>query len=295
VPRPSKALLSVTFAGLCLIWGTTWAAIKVQLAGIPPFWGVALRFGIASLALLALAPRFGVRFGATRRERLLWLLVALLSFCGSYGIVYWAEQQGLPSGLAAVLFAIFPLLTGALAHFTIPGERLSVKGVTGMVVALAGLAVIFSEDLAKLGGPGVGLASIVMLASPVVSAVANVAVKRWGRDVHPISMAAVPMGITAVLMAAFAAIVERGRPILPDPLAWGALVYLAIFGSAVTFTGYYWLMRHLPVTRVSLIAYLTPVVAVAIGTIGLDEPLTPRVLAGSALVLGGVAVALHRP
>ena len=135
----------------------------------------------------------------------------------------------------------------------------------------------------------------ILLVAPFVSAIANVAAKRWGHDVHPISLAAVPMGLTAVLMGAFALVVERNRPILPDVRAWAALVYLAIFGSAVTFSLYYWLMRHLPVTRVSLIAYLTPMLAVVIGTLWLHEPLTRRLGAGSGLVLAGVALAMHRP
>lgn len=291
--RPSNTLLSATFVLLCLIWGTTWAAIKLQLRGIPPFAGVAIRFGVASVVLLAVAPRFRVRFGATRRERLLWVAIALLSFCGSYGLVYWAEGNGVPSGLAAVLFATFPLLTAALAHVLVPGERLHPRGVAGMLLGLLGLAVLFSEDFGHLGGSHVARSSAILLLAPLVSAVANVAAKRWGRDVHPISLSAIPMGLTAILMGGFAFLVERGRPILPDPVAWGALLYLAVFGSAVTFSLYYWLMRHLPVTRLSLIAYLTPVFAVMIGTLWLHEPMTGRVGAGSALVLGGVALAMH--
>ena len=293
--RPSRALLIATFVLLCLIWGTTWAAIKLQLEGIPPFAGVALRFGLASLVLLALAPRFGVRFGTTRRERVLWVAIALLSFCGSYGLVYWAEAHGVPSGLAAVLFATFPLLTAALAHVMVPGERLTYLGVGGMMVGLLGLCLLFSEDFARLGGDHVARNAAIMLVAPFVSAVANVAAKRWGHDVHPISLSAVPMGLTALIMGGLALVVEHNRAILPEPRAWAALVYLAVFGSAITFSLYYWLMRHLPVTRLSLIAYLTPVLAVVIGTLWLHEPLTGRVGAGSALVLGGVALAMHRP
>jgi len=295
VSRPSSALLAATFVLLCLIWGTTWAAIKLQLLGIPPFAGVAIRFGLASLVLLALAPRFGVRFGQTRHERVLWVAIALLSFCGSYGLVYWAEANGVPSGLAAVLFATFPLLTAALAHVVVPGERLTLQGVGGMLVSLLGLSVLFSEDFSKLGGHHVARNSAIMLLAPFVSAVANVAAKRWGRDVHPISLSAVPMGMTAVLMGTFGLLIEHERTFLPEPRAWAALLYLAVFGSAVTFSLYYWLMRHLPVTRLSLIAYLTPVFAVVIGTLWLHEPLTGRMGAGSALVLGGVALAMHRP
>jgi drug/metabolite transporter (DMT)-like permease len=161
-----------------------------------------------------------------------------------------------------------------------------------MLVGLLGLAVLFSEDFAKLGGPHVARNSAILLLAPFVSAVANVAAKRWGRDVHPISLSAVPMGLTAVVMGIFALVVEHGRLVF-DLRAWAAMVYLAIFGSAITFSLYYWLMRHLPVTRLSLIAYLTPVLAVLIGTVFLHEPITGRLGAGSALVLGGVALAMH--
>ena len=164
-----------------------------------------------------------------------------------------------------------------------------------MMVGLLGLCLLFSEDFARLGGDHVARNAAIMLVAPFVSAVANVAAKRWGHDVHPISLSAVPMGLTALIMGGFALVVEHNRAILPEPRAWAALVYLAVFGSAITFSLYYWLMRHLPVTRLSLIAYLTPVLAVVIGTLWLHEPLTGRVGAGSALVLGGVALAMHRP
>ncbi len=289
---PLRGRLLAGFLLLTLIWGTTWAAIRIGLAGIPPFTGVAVRFAIAGTLLLAIAKRLGVPLGRARHERRLWVVNGLLSFCLSYAVVYWSEQY-IPSGLAAVLFATYPLFVAALAHFLLPGERLGPAAVGGMLLGFAGVAVIFSDDLALLGGESVSRAALVMLVSPLVSAVASVAVKRWGGDVPPLSLAAVPMLGTGVVMGGLALALERGAPLALDFRSLAALLYLAVLGSAVTFTIYYWLLARVQATQLALMSYLIPIVAVAAGALLFDEPLRPRLLAGSALVLAGL-VAVHR-
>jgi drug/metabolite transporter (DMT)-like permease len=291
VKRPSPAIIVLIFVTLTLIWGTTWAAIRISLEGIPPFTGLAIRFAIAAALLLVMMRIFRIRFAGTAGERRIWALNAGLSFCGSYGIVYWAEQY-VPSGLTSVLFATFPLFVALLAHVALPGDRLTPSRMAGILIGFAGVAVIFSEDFSRLGGPDVGLAATVMLGSPLVSAVANVAVKRWGAGVHPFSMTAVPMGIAAIVMGVVAALMERGRPIELGVRPVTALLYLAVLGSAVTFSLYYWLLAHVSATRLSLLAFTMPIVAVAFGAAFMDEPITGRTLAGGALVLAGVGIAL---
>lgn len=285
---PPVLLLAAAFVSLTLVWGTTWAAIRIGLEGVPPLTGVSLRFLIAGAFLGILAPLFGIRLGRTKTERRLWVVNALFSFVGSYSIVYWAEQY-VPSGLTAVLFATFPLLVAGMAHYTLPGERLSPRSIFGVVLGFAGVAVIFSDDFEKLGGPKVGFAAAVLLLAPLVSAVANVAVKKWGAGIHPVSLTAVPMAMAGGLTGIAALAFERGREIRFDAASTGALLYLAIFGSAFTFTVYYWLMSHLPATRLALIAYAIPVVAVFVGAVFLGEPVTTRMIAGSALVVIGVS------
>ncbi len=278
---------------LILVWGTTWAAIRVGLEGIPPFLGISLRFGLASLVLLFVAKIAGVRLGSGRRVWTMWLVNGLLAFTISYGVVYWAEQW-IPSGLAAVLFATFPLFVAILAHFLLPGERLQARSFVGIMLGFAGLVVIFSEDLTSLAGEQARLAAAVFLISPVVSAVANVVVKRWGSAMHPLSLTAIPMGITAILMGAMAATFERSASVTIDRVSVGALLYLAIFGTSLTFVLFFWLLQRVPATRLSLITYGIPVVAVSVGTLFLDEPLTLRIVAGTALVLLGVLLAILR-
>ncbi len=276
---------------LCIIWGTTWSVIAVGLRGVPPFSGVAIRFAFAGAALLLLARIRGLSLGRSRVERRLWLVNALLAFCVSYGVVYWAEQW-VPSGLVAVLFATYPVFLALLAHLVLPDERLSWPELVGVLVAFAGVGVIFSTDFTALGGRQVAIASAVCLLSPLAAAISSVAVKRWGGAIHPISLSAMPMLLCGAVMGVVAAATERDRAFSWDASSISALFYLAIFGSAVTFTLYYWLLSHLPAKRMSLIAYVIPVVAVTIGTLR-GEPVTPRVLLGAGVVLAGVAATIH--
>jgi drug/metabolite transporter (DMT)-like permease len=289
VSSPDSGRLRAAFIVLTLIWGSTWAVIRLGLEGLPPLTGVSLRFAIAGAILLVLTPRFGVRFTWSREELGLWAVNGLFSFTASYTIVYWAEQH-IPSGLAALLFATYPLFVAVIAHFALPGERLGWRAAAGILLGFAGVAVIFSDDLQLLGGANVREVALVMLVSPIVSAVATIAVKRWGAGIHPLSLTAVPMLMTACVVGALALVFERHAAIVFDVRSVGALLYLAVFGSAVTFTIYYWMLARARATQVALIAYTIPIVAVAVGALLFQEPIRPRVVLGGALVLVGVAV-----
>jgi drug/metabolite transporter (DMT)-like permease len=288
---PGPLLKAVTLGLLTLVWGTTWSAITISLRGIPPFTGVAIRFAIAAALLIAYARFMAIPLASTgRRDRRLRLLHAVLTFCGSYGVVFWAEQW-VPSGLASVLFATFPLLVAVMAHFALPEERMTVPVLVGSGLGFAGIAVIFAEDFELLGGSMVALASVVMLVSPLVAAVVSVAVKRWGSGMHPVPFNAVAMALAAGIMGGVAALVERHREVSFDPGPVAALLYMAVAGTAIVFPLYFWLLEHMEVRQVALIGYGTPVVALFIGAAFMGEPMTVRTWVGSAMVVIGVAVA----
>ncbi len=286
----SRFQAGAAMALMTLIWGTTWAAIRISLEGFPPFKGVAVRFAVAAVILLLLARLRGVRFGGQRYERRLWLLQAGFTFSASYGLVYWAEQW-VPSGLTSVLYSSLPLWVTLFAYFVLPGERLRPIGLLGMLFGFAGIAVIFSEDFSQLGGPQVARAAAWLLLAPLLGAVAQVCVKRWGLKIHPLSLTAVPMALTALGMGALGGWLEADRPIVLAPAPVLATLYLAVGGTAITFGLFFWLLQHVSATRMSLIAYAVPVVAVTVGTLFMDEVLTARMVIGSALVIGGVAFA----
>lgn len=292
---PSPRLAGGVAALLVLIWGTTWAAIRVSLDGLPPFLSMALRFGLASLLLAILTRQLRIPLlGPGRRGIALLFTQALGAFGIGYAVIYWAEQW-VPSGLASVLFATLPFFVALFGHFALPGSGLGWKAMLGLLLGFAGVAVIFGDDLAALGGEQVRLGSAVLLLSPVAVAASQIAVKRWASSFHSFTLTALPMGLSALLMLGLSALSESGRPVAPTPAAWLAVAYLGIVGSAVSFTLFFWILTKGNVLRVSMIAYATPVVAVFVGTLFLDEPLTWHLIGGSALVLSGVFAVVGKP
>ena len=286
---PSLPLRLAALVAITVIWGSTWAAIRLGLEGMPPFAGAAIRFAVAAVLLLGVAFWRRIPLGRSRRERVLWLLNGLLTFVCTYGIVYWVEQS-VPSGLTAVLFATFPLFVALSAQVMLPAERLTTRTAVGVVIGFVGVAVIFSEDLVSLAEPGARKAAAILLVAPVLAAVSSNAVKRWGRGVHPVSLSGVPMLIAAVVLGLGSWLFERGRPVELDAVTVSAVLYLAVFGSAIAFYLYFWLLEHMEATRLALTNYLSPVVAVLLGALLFDERITARILLGGLLVVGGVAV-----
>ena len=291
--KPSSPVRAASLATLVIIWGTTWAVIRIGLGGIPPFTGVALRFGIAGLLLWGAAFAIGLRGARLRAPWWLWTAQGLLTFGVSYGLVYWGEQW-VPTGLTALLFATFPLWVAVLAHFTLPGEQMRPIGVLGLLLALGGVALLFAQDLQALGGPRVAVAAAVLLLAPLSSAIAQIVVKRWGSEVHPVTLNAGSMLIAAGAMGTLALLLERHRPVRFDATSVGSLLYLAILGTCVTFSLYFWLLRHMTATGLSLTAYAIPVVAVVVGAAVFDEPVTPQLLLGGLLVVAGTSLASLR-
>ena len=289
---PSRWLVLATSAVLVVIWGTTWSAIRLTLDGFAPFTSIAFRFALACLVLAAMARWAGARFWPRSPRE--WAIVStqgILAYGVSYGFVYWAEQV-VPSGLVALLFATMPLWVVLFAYGILPEERLGKFGVLGLLLGFVGLGVIFSDDIETFGGPEGLVAAALVLFSPVSAAVVQVVVKRWGKGLGAYGLTVTPLALAALVMTLLALVFEHDQPIDPAPVPVLALLYLAVLGTALTFGLYYWLLEFVSATHLSLITYLTPVVAVAIGTTWFDEPLTPRIVIGALCVLGGVGLVI---
>ncbi len=283
--------VGAAFALLTLVWGTTWAAIRIALEGIPPLFGVAIRFSLAGLILLGWALARGVRIRGSAREWRLWIANALLTFAAAYGLIYWAEQR-IPSGLASIIFATFPLWVVLFGRLLLTREPVGFRRAAGVLAGFLGVALLFSEDLELVVGPGAGTTALVLLASPALASVGSLVVKRWGQGMAPESMAAIPMLLCGAIMTPVALWFERDRAFSSLLAPWLATAYLALVGSALTFPVYFWLLARRSAVVASLVAYTAPVLAVAVGVVLFDEPVTPRILAGGLLVLAGVAAAL---
>ena len=283
----------VVFLILCCIWGSTWLFIKLGLRDLPPITFAAVRFLLASSILFAIIKIRGVALPRGRGDWSLLAKTGVLAFTLNYGLVFWGEQH-ISSGLAALLQATIPAFGMLIAHAYLPGERLDARKMSGVLLGVAGVGVIFSNQLGAEGTRALaGSAAIVVGAASV--AWANVLVKARGAKLDPAVLALGQMVCGLVPLACYALAFE-GDPLRMrwTALAVVCLLYLALVGSVAAFLLYYWLVRNVDVTKTMLIALVTPLAAVLLGMVTLGEKLSWRTIAGGALIMSGVALVVLR-
>ncbi len=284
---------SAAFAMLCLIWGSTWLAIRIGLEGAPPFLSASLRFAVASVVLVGLAATFRSKWPQNRTEWALVGFVGVVLFTADYGLIYWGENNGVESGLSAILFATFPLQTALVANAYLKAERFTVQKLLGIGVGFGGVVLIFRSQLGTAGLERVfPMLSIVVAAT--CAAFATVAVKRWGHDTEPISFNAAAMAVGAAGLATVSLIAREPWGIPTWPQGLGAILYLAIAGSVVTFVAWQWLLKEMQATSLSYIALIIPIVAVLLGASLGKETFDVIDLGGAAIVLLGIYVSTSR-
>lgn len=274
---------------LCVIWGSTWLFIKLGLEDLPPLTFAGIRFVIACLILFTIIWLRHIRLPAARVDWILLAVTGVLSFSLNYGLLFWGEQY-ISSGLAALLQATIPAFGLVIAHFYLPGERITGAKIVGVVLGIVGVGIVFSSQLSLAGGRAFAGCVALVLSSFFV-AYSNVLVKARGRNLDPAILAAGQMffGLLPLLLI--------GIPLEGSPLTFHwtgialiSLLYLSIVGSVVAFLLYYWLMQNMEVTKSMLIALVTPVVAVILGMIVLHEQLNWRTVAGGAMIMGGIGL-----
>ena len=272
---------------LCVVWSSTWLAIKIGLRDLPPISFVAIRFLIAIIVLVAVSMGRTHLLPRTRDDYIVLAVTGILMFAVNYTLLFWAELH-VSSGLAAVLQATIPIFGIMFAHWMLPDEPLRLSRLAGAIIALGGVAVIcgrllgFNDSLAFWGGVGV----VVGAAS---AAFANVLVKARSMQLAPAMLGAWQMifGTAPLLLLG---LVVDGNPVR---FHWTVssvfcLLYLAVIGSALTFLLLYWLLPRLTVAQLQSISLITPCGAVMLGWLLGGETFPLSSLLGAALVLLGV-------
>lgn len=282
-------LVAFLYASICLIWGSTWLAVKIGLRGMPPFLGAGLRFLLATAILGAVLASRRARIRLDRDDVVCILSLGLLVFFVDYACIYWAEQY-ITSGLTALLFSTMPLMTALLSRFWTRTETLGPRKAAGIVIAIAGTAVLFRPGEAVGARQAVGM--LLTLIASLAAAANLVMMKRHGRrgdaEVHN----ALGMGLGAACLLTLSALTESWSAVAWSRASALSILYLAVFGSVLAFSAYHHLIKALDATVVSLSTLIIPIVAVALGAAFLGESVTPSTLVGIATILGGVAFSL---
>jgi putative membrane protein PagO len=276
----------LVFSLCCLIWGSTWLGIKASLFSLTPFYSVGFRFVIASVIVLLIVKFKGIEVQKDKTSILLFLVMTFFSYIIPYGLVYWAEQF-VPSGLAAVIFGVYPFFILIFSYFALPGETIGFYKVLGITLGFTGIIVIFSDQLGgDVSSYLLGMAALVL--SGATQAGNAVVVKKFGKHLNPLSMNFVPMGLAGLGFLIIAMFIEDFDKLIFDANAYVSVFYLALFGTVITFTAYYWLLRRINVIILSLIAFINPVIALILGWLVYNEQLLPHHFWGSVLVLTGL-------
>lgn len=298
-PAGSKApaavgLVVVALLVVYVVWGSTYLGIRVVVKEAPPFLGMGSRFFTAGVLLAAvLAVRSGIgRLRVSRKELLGCTAVGLMLPVLGNGLVSVGENKGAPSGVTALLIASAPLMI-AIFRFA-SGDRPRAMSVVGLLLGFVGLSylVLVGRHAGGDDRVPVGAALIVLFASTCWA---------FGSWVQPhltlpddaFVMTVHEMWTGGAIMLVVGAIsgerVDLSSYSANTFLAWG---YLVVFGSMVAFSAYVWLLANAPISLVATYAYVNPVVAVALGALILDEPITSAVLVGGAVIVVAVAIVI---
>jgi drug/metabolite transporter (DMT)-like permease len=275
---------------VCVVWGTTYLAIHIALETIPVALLAGLRWFIAGAILAAMLPLIGQRLPPLRMWGSIAVIGFLMAVVGNGGVV-WAQQY-VASGLAAVIVAMVPFWTVIVEAFLRDGERVSKRTLIGLAMGFLGIIILVWPQL-KVGDESglMFVAGIVALQVACAGwALGTSYLKRNPTNGSPMGSLAVQMLLSGVMLMAIASVSGEWVRLSFTPRTIGALAYLVIFGSIVGYTAYLYALKNLPVSTVSLYAYVNPVIAVVLGSVVLNEPFTVRIALSSVLVFAGIAV-----
>jgi len=288
--KRDRALAYAAFAVVCIVWGTTYLAIRIAVRTIPPMLLTGMRFVIAGLVLFAIARLRGEAIPRSKRVLGELLIVGLLMVSiGNFSVI-WAEQW-VPSGFAALLVATAPFWAAIMERMRKDGDRIDGRRAFGMLIGFIGVALLVTP-----GGAG-GAFDVHFLLGALAVQVGSFA-WQYGTirgkynlgDVPPLMSSAFQMLAGGITIAIIGLAMNEPRRLRITAEGVGALAYLTIFGSVLAYTSYVYALRKMRVTSMSVYAYINPLVAVILGWLILNEQLTWISIVAMCIILGGVAL-----
>jgi drug/metabolite transporter (DMT)-like permease len=277
----------IIFLALGFMWGSSYLFIKLAVDSFGTFTLIGLRLliGAAFLWIVLRASRT-----ALPRERRVYghlIVMSVINIAIPFFLITWAEQS-VDSALAAILNATVPLFVIVLAPLFLPDEPIRLNGILGLAIGFVGVVLIVSPGLTAAAGTVPG--QLALLGSSISYAIGNVYARRNIQGQPPMIPAVFQVTFALLIVGLLAVVLERPWTATPDAEAWFSVVWLGILGSGMAYLAYFRLLLTWGATRTALVAYLLPVVGIVLGFLVLREPIDASLLAGTALVIAGVAL-----
>ncbi len=295
---PTTLALVAGLLTLYLVWGSTYLAIRVAVETLPPFLMSGCRFLVAAGIMIGL-------IAATRGVRFSWsqfgynAVVGGCMLLGGNGLVAWAEQE-ITSGVATLVVSLSPLFIVLLDWAVLGlsrgklGDRPALLTFVGIAVGFAGLVMLVGPELVPGSSAQNNIGRMLALVAACFFWAAGSLMTRYAPDpIEPFTGAALQMFWGGIWLVATGWLIGEGVDLdvrkfsLNSLLAWG---YLVLAGSLIAFTTYVWLMKHYAPAVISTYSYINPIVAVFLGWLILNETISSRIFAASAVIVLGVAL-----
>lgn len=274
------------FLVIAILFGTAFPAIKVGLAYMPPLLFATLRYLLSGGLLLAFAIVTAADWRPRTHNDYSAMAAGGLFFIGGTGLLF-VGQQFTTSGVAALIYSSIPILTPALAWFLLPDERLTPRGFLSVLVGFVGVGIILQPDPTAVVHPTlVGQLAVFGAATSVT--LGTVLVRRNRPSMSIVALTAWSMLIGATIQFGFSVVLgESLTAVRFTPTALLILVYLAVFASGIGFVIYFTLLERFGPLEINLVSYLIPVIAVVIGWVVLEEPITFNAIVGFLVIIAG--------
>ena len=285
-----RRIAYLSWLTVCVLWGTTYLAIHVALETMPVALLAGFRWLVAGAILAAILPLAGQKLAPLRMWPSIALIGFLMAVIGNGGVV-WAQQY-VATGLAAVVVAMVPFWSVIVEAFLRNGERVTARTIAGLVLGFLGIIVLVWPELTMGGSDALTFVWGVLALQVACAgwALGTSYLKRNPTNGSPLGSLAVQMLLSGVMLIAIGTVTGEWRALHFSARSLWAMSYLVIFGSLVGYVAYLFALKNLPVSTVSLYAYVNPVIAVALGALVLNEPFTLRIALASVLVFAGIAV-----
>ena len=279
----------IALSAICLIWGTTYLVLRIAVLHFPPFLFVTIRQLIAGSLLVGFMLLSGKAAWPDRAHLLRQAVAGFFMISLGNGLVAWAEVV-IPSGVAAILCSLMPMVVILINLGVNKDERPTVAIVTGVLLGLGGIMMIFGEHLVEFAKVEYQLGILVIFVAVLSWAGGSVWLKRRGNDGNAFLNAGLQMFFGGIWLIPGALIFDDLGSVTWSAEAFYSMIYLVLIGSIVAYACYSYVLRKLPMTIVSLYAYVNPIVAVALGWIVLSEKLNLRIGIAILVTVAGIYI-----
>ncbi len=288
--RRHAFLITLNFASVYVLWGSTYLAIRYGVRDLPPALMAGSRFLLAGAILFAWLRWRGTPLPSRRMLGPI-ALTGILLLCGGNLLVTWSELY-VASGMAAVIVANLPFFMTGLEAMRRDGERLSPMGVLGLLIGFGGMLVLVWPKISGHAG-GRSLydfrGELALLGANLCWSTGSIYAKHHVKGVAPLMAVALEMLIAGAALMLLGLLLGEASSVRITRTGVLAVLWLVVAGSLFGYSSYMWLLSHVPAPKVSTYAYVNPVIALLLGRFILGETLDWRMGAGTAIILGGVA------